>query len=40
MNTAALKDTARLLYLAETEKREVERITKDYPELTVASAAD
>ena len=38
MNTAALKDTARLLYLAETEKREVERITKDYPELTVEEA--
>ncbi|AJO20409.1 2-hydroxyhexa-2,4-dienoate hydratase [Bacillus paralicheniformis] len=38
MNATALKDTARLLYLAETEKREVERITKDYPELTVEEA--
>lgn len=26
------------MYLAETEKREVERITKDYPELTVEEA--
>ncbi|MFN2744658.1 MULTISPECIES: 2-keto-4-pentenoate hydratase [Bacillus] len=38
MNATALKETAHLLYLAEVEKREIERITKDHPELTVEDA--
>ncbi|WPP36392.1 2-keto-4-pentenoate hydratase [Bacillus sonorensis] len=38
MNAAALKETARILYMAEAEKREIVRITRDYPELTVEDA--
>lgn len=38
MNAQALKETARTLYMAEAEKREIVRITRDYPELTVEDA--
>lgn len=38
MNAQALKETAQTLYMAEAEKREIVRITRDYPELTVEDA--
>ncbi|MEC1259213.1 fumarylacetoacetate hydrolase family protein [Bacillus swezeyi] len=38
MNATALKETARLLYFAEAENREIERMTSDYPDMTVEDA--